>query len=121
MEPGFSEKQPPVAPEEKEKPSPKRIALTVLSYVFFGIAAITLLVMIYIYTAKDLTVSPYLAPSLNLSLWGGIGFGMLFRTFLNKEENVSPINFASKLCFSVLVLLVALLAFLSGVLNVLRP
>ena len=120
MEPGFKD-QPPVAPEEKEKLTPKHITLTTLSYFFFGVAAVTLLVMIYVYTAKDLTVSPYLPPSLNLSFWGGIGFGMLFRTFLNKEENVSPINFASKLCFSILVLLVALLAFLSGILNVLHP
>ena len=113
MEPGFKD-QPPVAPEEKEKLTPKQITLTTLSYFFFGVAAVTLLVMIYVYTAKDLTVSPYLPPSLNLSFWGGIGFGMLFRTFLRKEENVSPINFASKLCFSILVLLVALLAFLSA-------
>ena len=120
MENGYTKDQPPVTPEEKEPSTPGEKALSFLSFFFFGIAAATLLVIIYINTAKDLTVSRYLSPCLYLSFGGGIGFGMLFRTVRRKKENVSPINYVSKLCFSILVLLIVLLSFLSAILTILR-
>lgn len=105
---------------EREKPSRAETAFTILSYFFFGIAVVSFLTALYVYTAKDLTVSPFLSPFLSLSFGGGIGLGMLFRTIRNKKENISPINYVSKICVSILVLLLVLLSFLSGMLTVLR-
>lgn len=111
--------QPP-ATEEKDAPSAKERAFSILSGVFFGIAVAVILVMIYINTAKDLTVSPFLSPTLILILGWGVGFGMLFRTFKNEKENVSPINYFFKIALSVLVLLYFLLTFLTGILQALK-
>ena len=111
--------QPPVA-EEKDAPSAKERAFSILSGVFFGIAVAVILVMIYINTAKDLTVSPFLSPTLILILGWGVGFGMLFRTFKNEKENVSPINYFFKIALSVLVLLYFLLTFLTGIIQALK-
>jgi hypothetical protein len=105
-------------PEETAKPSRREKAFGILSGVSFALAVAAFLVMVYIYTDKDLTVSPYLTASLSLAFGFGIGFGMLFRTFQRKEENVSSINYFFKIGFSFLVLLTALLTFLFSLLKI---
>lgn len=105
-------------PEETSKPSRKEKAFGVLSAVFFVLAVAAFLVMAYIYSDKDLTVSPYLTAFLSLSFGFGVGFGMLFRTFQKKEDNVSSINYFFKIGFSVLILLTALLTFLFSLLQI---
>ncbi|MBR6053517.1 MAG: hypothetical protein IKP55_07070 [Clostridia bacterium] len=104
--------------EEASKPSRAEKAFGILSGVSFALAVAAFLVMVYIYTDKDLTVSPYLTASLSLAFGFGIGFGMLFRTFQRKEENVSSINYFFKIGFSFLVLLTALLTFLFSLLKI---
>ena len=61
-------------------------------------------------TATGLTAL-YLSPFLFLAFGGGLGLGMLFRTFWKKDDNVSPINYFFKIGFSVLVLLSFLVSF----------
>ena len=107
------------ATEAKDAPSAKEKAFSILSGVFFGIAVAVILVMIYVNTAKNLTVSPFLSPILILILGWGVGLGMLFRTLKNERENVSSINYFFKIALSVLVLLYFLLTFLTGILKVL--
>ena len=111
-------KRPEEIATEPEAPSRKEKAFGTLSVVFFVLAAAAFLVMLYVYTDKDLTVSPYLTAFLSLAFGFGIGFGMLFRTFQRKEENVSSINYFFKIGFSVLVLLTALLTFLFSLLQI---
>ena len=104
--------------EEKTPLTPREKAFLVFSGIFFGTAVISLLALIYVMTAKDLEISPYATPVLYLLFGGGLGFGMLFRTFRNKEENVSPINYYFKIAFSILILLSALLSFLINLLQI---
>ncbi|MBO6020438.1 MAG: hypothetical protein J6P88_04540 [Clostridia bacterium] len=109
----------PAEAEEKDVPSRAEKAFSIFSAVFFGLAVLVLLVMIYVNTAKNLTVSPYLSPVLYLLFGGGLGFGMLFRSIRRKKENVSLINYYFKVAFSVLILLSTLLSFLISLLDIL--
>lgn len=93
---------------------------SILSVAFFGLAVAAFLVMVYVNTAKDLTVSPYLSPVLFLLFGGGLGFGTLFRSLRNKKKNVSTINYYFKVALSVLILLTVLLSFLISILKILR-
>ena len=112
------DEQTPVT-EEKDAPSVKERVLSILSDFFFGIALVVVLVMIYVNTAKNLTVSPFLSPTLILLLGGGVGLGMLFRTVKNEKENVSPINYFFKIALSVLILLTVLIGFLVSITDIL--
>ena len=105
--------------EEKTPLTPREKTFLILSSVFFGVAIVALLVSIYIATADDLELSPFTSPILYLLFGGGIGLGMLFRTFQNKEENVSPINYYFKIAFSILIMLSSLLSFLLDLLKIL--
>ena len=105
--------------EEKETPSVKERITSILSGFFFGVAVLVILVMIYVNTAKNLTVSPFLSPVLFLIFGESVGLGMLFRTFKNEKENVSPINYFFKIALSVLVLLTVLLSFLTSIMKIL--
>ena len=105
---------------EAEKPSRRETAFRILSSFCFTVAVAAFLVMVYVYTAKDLTVSPYLSACLSLAFGLGIGFGMLFRTFQRKEENVSTINYFFKIAFSLLILLTAVLTFLVSLLQIIH-
>ena len=107
-------------PEETSSPSRREKVFRVLSAVFFWAAAAAFLVMVYVYTAKDLTVSPYLTAFLSFGFGLGIGFGMLFRTVERRDENVSPINYFFKIAFSLLILLTALLTFLVSLLQIIH-
>ena len=95
-------------------------AFTFLYALFFTLAVAAFLVMVYVNSAKDLTVSPFLSPYLFLLFGGGIGFGMLFKSIRNKSENVSMINYFFKIAFSVLILLSVLLSFLLSLLKILE-
>ena len=99
--------------------TPREKALTSLYAFFFTLAVAALLVMVYVNSAKDMTVSPFLPPCLFLAFGGGLGLGMLFKTVRNKNENVSLINYFFKIAFSVLVLLTTLLSFLLAILKIL--
>lgn len=106
--------------EEKIVPSAGEKALSILSALFFGLAVAAFFVMVYVNTAKDLTVSPYLSPVLFLLFGWGLGFGMLFRSIRRKKENVSTINYYFKIALSILILLTVLLSFLISILQILR-
>jgi len=110
----------PPASSGPDAPKPLERLFSILSGVFFGLAVAVLLVIIYINSADELTVSPYLSPILFLLFGFGIGLGTLFRTVRNREKNVSPINFFFKIAFSVLILLTVLLTFLLNMLRILR-
>ena len=119
MEPDRLKTDLPAEAEEKDVPNRAEKAFAIFAAVFFGLAVLVLLVMIYVNTAKNLTVSPYLSPILFLLFGGGIGFGMLFRTFQRKKENVSLINYFFKIAFCCLILLSTLLSFLISLLEIL--
>ena len=112
--------QPPLEPAEKPSRSVGEKVLPVLSVAFFTLAVAVFLVMIYVNTADDLSVSPYLSPTLFLLFGGGIGLGMLFRSIARRENNSSSINFCFKIAFSVLILLTVILSFLLSVLKILH-
>ena len=96
---------------ETDAPTALERLFRILSGVFFGLSVASLLVIVYVNTANDLTVPPLLSPFLFLAFGGGLGLGMLFRTFWKKDDNVSPINYFFKIGFSVLVLLSFLVPF----------
>ena len=105
---------------ETDAPDEERKASKILSFVFFGVAVVSLLIVVYVRTAKDLSVPAILAPILYLGLgWGG-GFGMLFRSFWKKDENVSSINYFFKIGFSVLILISVFLSVLFALLTTFR-
>ena len=106
--------------EKTEAPTALERLFRILSGVFFGIAVLAVLVTVYVNTADDLSVAPLLFPLLFLGIGGGVGLGMLFRTFWRKDENVSSINFFFKIGFSVLVLLTVFIVFTFHLLTVLR-
>ena len=114
----FSDEQ-PNPEEEKAKPSVKERILSILSGFFFGIAVVVFLIIIYANTAKNLTLPPLLSPILFLLFGEGVGLGMLFRTFKNEKENVSPINFFFKIAASVLIILTVLISFLVSITEIL--
>ena len=105
---------------ETDAPTALERLFRILSGVFFGLSVASLLVIVYVNTANDLTVPPLLSPFLFLAFGGGLGLGMLFRTFWKKDENVSSINFFFKIGFSVLVLLTVFIVFTFHLLTVLR-
>ena len=96
---------------ETDAPTALDRLFRVLSGVFFGIAVLALLVTVCVNTSDDLSVPVLLPPLLFLSIGAGVGFGMLFRTFWRRGENVSAINYFFKIGFSVLVLLTVLVSF----------
>ncbi len=117
--------EPTVVPEDTTAPdvivrTGREKTFTFLYALFFSLAVAVFLVMIYVNSAKNMTVSPYLAPCLFLTFGGGIGLGMLFKSIRNKDENVSLINYFFKIAASVLVLLTTLLSFLLAILKILR-
>ena len=109
-------------PEQTERAGRARAerAFKIFSAVFFTVSVVAFLVMVYVYTAKDLTFSPYLPAFLSLAFGFGLGFGMLFRTFEKRDDNVSSINYFFKIAFSFLILLTALVTFLTSLLRIIH-
>ena len=116
MEPNLLETPPE---EEKPKKTPGQIVLTVFEVSFWCLAIGIFLLMVYINTSDNLTVSPFLSPTLFLLFGVGIGGGMLFRTISHRKNNFSPINFLFKIGASILVLLSVTLSFLLSLMKLL--